>query len=69
MTNQSEPQADTTALLLNLARRLDELLMRVETMESILRANKIEPVQIPTPVGHPSLNQFIPTGDSEFPRL
>jgi hypothetical protein len=66
----SNPANDEmTQLLLSLNRRLDELLIRVETMEEIMRANKIQPVEIPTPVGHPSLNQFIPTGDSEFPRL
>lgn len=67
MSNEND--ATITELLIGFGKRLDELLMRVETLEEILRANQIEPVHIPTPVGQTNLNTFVPTGDNDFPRL
>tara|TARA_Y100000356_G_C11215604_1_gene266081 strand:- start:374 stop:577 length:204 start_codon:yes stop_codon:yes gene_type:complete len=67
MSNQTN--TDTAELLMAFAKRLDDLLMRVETLEATLRANQIQVPELPAPVGQTNLNQFVPTGDVDFPRL
>ena len=67
MSNRPDDSTLTTAYteeLLSMARRIDDLLMRVESLTELLRANNIELPDLPMPVGQTSLNQFIPTGDS-----
>lgn len=67
MSNPTD--AETTELLMHFAKRLDALLMRVETLEETLRENQIQIPELPMPVGQTNLNQFVPTGDVDFPRL